>query len=316
MSEIIELPMNDERHIELGRRAFEEEAYDSACQHFEAAYNLKQTITANQLLVQSLMASNLPEEALLVADELKGDYLENESLFNDYIHVLLSNDFFIQAEKYLMIKKESDWQLSKLRDTCDLVSDYFLTMTPQKAKERESQLLDIANQKVFNQLASLKAVERLPKKLYVQLVTSVLKDKEVSLIARQGILLNLVTLEVTEALTFFDIEGEKHLFSELTPGVFAVEEQLKLQLLMALEMSLDFEAADLVGQIEKELMLHLKLLFPFSEAFIKEPELWVEQVLMQYLGLELTKEYDKRAIDSQRATLDLIQEELLALHFS
>ncbi|QIL45623.1 hypothetical protein G7081_00240 [Vagococcus coleopterorum] len=314
MSGTIEFPMNYQRYLELSREALAEEQFETACEQAEAAYNMEQTIEANALLVQCLQQLDQKGEALLVADEMKQDYLADEALFSVYLELLIANEFFIEAEKQLIRKEPTDWSLSELKKKVVLASEHFLVFQEKKQVERVAMVAGLAGKGALAQLASLKEVEGLPKSLYVETTKPLLMNPDISLVARQGILLTLTQLAAVPNVSFLDIAGVAQEVSlEKMKAYGLQEEMLRKRVLGELQAALADEAPELAAQLVNEINMQFQLLYPFAHHHIQDQELWVEQILSKYLGLGFTKDFEQEMVESQEKTLDLIQAELIKL---
>ncbi len=99
MGDITQFPDQYDRLIRMGKVALNQQNWQQACDHFEAAYQLEQTLSANLLWSSALIEAGDPQTALTIVEEQQADYLQQTDLVRFYLALLLNNHRFITANQ-------------------------------------------------------------------------------------------------------------------------------------------------------------------------------------------------------------------------
>lgn len=310
MGNIVEMPDNYQRLLTLGKEALAEGDYHVAQINFEEAYNLEQTSEGNFFYVKSLLALGNVQESFSVANERLSDYLTDQEKWPTYCQLLLGTEQFIQLEKQLAEKKKLGWETKSVEKLRDTAVDYFNALSAQVKRERLMLAKELAGSPVISQLQKARQLERLPQSDYLTSVVELLKNPQVSLIVRQGMLQNLIDMEVIEEVEVIDLHNTRRLLNLGKSVVTQEEQQLKVDVRTILKERLAFEQTDLRTLILREWEMHYQLMTPFATQWVIDSELWVDQMLASYLGEASVHSVGNDTWDLQAKTLECLRKEL------
>ena len=313
MGDRIEFPKNFEGYMTMAKDAEETGKKDEALTLYEEAYNLQPDFEANTKIVNLLMAEGKFQEALGICEEMLQGYFEEDELFETYIKLLLGNQEFIKSRK--MIKKNrtriaNEDELLRLVSTSE---EQYSMFNPDKITAYKAEGRDIKVQPFYQQMGTLKLLEKLPKADYIDVVKELLINDELPLLLRQSLLESVVAICTAEEYEIITIFGEQCTvdISELTaPG----EQTTYLQAKELLSKQLEEYEEVFQTQMMEELRVNFSVMYPFADAWITDVSLWVKQLLASYLEVEFTEEEQtSEAFDKNKELLELIQKELVKI---
>lgn len=314
MTKTIQFPDNYQRYLEIGKEALLEGHIQVAKENFESAYNLEQTLEANQFLVKTYMKLDGFNEAQFIADELAVRYIADEATFPIYIEVLLATNQFVKVSQLLVRKKNLNWQVSDLEKKYQLASDYYMTFHVNEQEEMLKNITNISQYSVIRQLAILKELERFPVLFYKTQGIPLLKDAKLPLVVRQGLLMEIMKLQLSDTVILLDLFGNERVISV---NDFSIMNSLEIEALAQvkshIESELEFESPEIRDQLIKEASMHFQMMFPFAHEFISDCAMWSEQFLARYLGKIIKNSKDADSFSEQETILELIQSELMKL---
>ncbi|MDF0479397.1 hypothetical protein OL233_03765 [Vagococcus sp. PNs007] len=313
MGDRIEFPKNFEGYMKMAQDAEATGENEEALTLYEEAYDLQPDFLANTKIVKLLMAEGKFQEALGVCEEMLQGYFEEEELFMTYIQLLLGNQEFIKSRK--MIKKnrsriKNEEELLRLVDTSE---EQYAMFNPEKIKAYKAEGREIKVQPFYQQMGTLKLLEKLPKNDYIDVVKELLVNDELPLLLRQSLLESVVAICISEEYEIINIYGERCVvaISEIpSPG----EQRTYLEAKEVLEKKLEEYEDVFQTQMLEELRVNFSVMYPFADTWLTDVSLWVKQLLSNYLEVEFTEEeQNSEAFDKNKELLELIQKELVKI---
>ena len=296
---MLEMPDLFERHMTLGELAFIQEDYETARDHFEEAYELKDEISANVGLAKSFIQLKLFEEAYGIISEKKAFYLKEAAFHESYFHTLLQLNYFFEIELFLLHAKTTN--LEDFQKAYEIAKDYHLLIYKEKFNKIEEELSQLGKVPPVEQGIVLKQLIYLPKEIVAKLARKLLIEEEVTIFSRSELARQLVELQLKETFTILTFKGE------LKP--FVPKEMLSLnqmyQSSVVLKEITDYFAQNnpsLEREVTRQVKLHMGCLYPFTIDVMKPSESWVASYLKQYQGI--TSELDLSPVFKVQERLD------------
>lgn len=278
--DLLSFPQNFEGHLRLGKNFLLEGKTSEAISHFEAAYDEKDSLAANQWLVEALTKENRYQEALKIANEKRRDYLTDSRLLDKYLELLLGTQQLITcriiAARYL---KEAG-KIAIIEQRVEEVEKFLSTYQSQKLNAKIERLGSV-QPKAYELNSFLTELETLPLAPYLSLTKKILGDPHYPLLLRTLLLEKLVYLAIHEEVMIVDFEGQE---GWVAPSTLKPIEQQKifLKVIKFIKFILADVADEQQDQLMQEQQLYFNCLYPFAEQWIKSEERWVQACLFPY----------------------------------
>lgn len=313
MGDRIEFPKNFEGYMKMAQDAEAIGKNEEALPLYEEAYDLQPDFLANTKIVKLLMAEGKFQDALGVCEEMLQGYFEEEELFMTYIQLLLGNQEFIKSRK--MIKKnrsriKNEEELLRLVNTSE---EQYAMFNPEKIKAYKSEGREIKVQPFYQQMGTLKLLEKLPKDDYIDVVKELLVNDELPLLLRQSLLESVFSICTAEEYEIINIYGE-HCTVSVNEMTSPSEQHVYLEAKDILEKKIEEYEDVFQTQMMEELRVNFSVMYPFADKWLTDVSLWVKQLLSNYLEVEFTEEEQMSdAFEKNKELLELIQKELVKI---
>ncbi|WEG73825.1 hypothetical protein [Vagococcus intermedius] len=311
MGERIEFSNNFEGYLALGKQAFNDGQYKVATENLEAAYNLKPDFEANYGLVKSLLAQNKSLEAEKIATEMQTEYLADSDFLKVYLQALLSNQKFIHCHKLVHLSPITPQEKNDLIRFVGFSEENARQFLQASLADRVKAGLNLGECSFMKALEVISELEKVPFKEYADVATTVIHEKQVSLLLSQLLIESLVAIDYKERVIVPDIFGgtQKLKLAELEPiGTTAIYQQCMTELMRELGAT----DSEMAGQLQQALHVQMVLIYPKGQELISDASLWVKLFVASYLGQEIkVADTQKEMMTSMRKVQQLIQNELL-----
>lgn len=315
MGKKIEFPKNIAIYTNKALKSLQSNNYEEAISYLKKAYTIKDDESINVLLVSALFQNDRIREALEMAEEKKAFYENNERRLLVYVELLLANNNFLKAQKYIDENSkgaDSPYYETWLKLDQELYLKRKETERQQREKEEVSlkQLFSLASVSHEEQFNIISQADRLSTQQLQKVSPSVFNNPYVHPLAKSSLLSILIERKDTKEYSYSWFEETKVIVpSQITP----FDKHETVLTLHEIARQVYEQNPSLFELVKNELKFILLMLFPFIEEVItkgKEKE-WVLAIGERVEGSapnELqTSQSDKEIINKW---INKIQEEM------
>lgn len=289
MGDITQFPDQYDRLIRMGKVALNQQNWQQACDHFEAAYQLEQTLSANLLWASALIEAGDPQIALTIVEEQQADYLQQTDLVRFYLALLLNNHRFITANQVWEALRHATIapQVIKTLRMMITAAELEYQANHQAAIQKEAEgLYNLTAHPLAEQLAMLTQAEQLPRNVYVTSITPILTNPYSHAFVKTTVIETLVQLNIEQLVTMQWFEQTK---TFVPADIQLMEESPTFNaVLAALNEQLATEDLILLAQVMADVEMGFAYLYPFEAEIMYNPTEWAQAWLKQLLGSDYT----------------------------
>ncbi|MBZ1505293.1 hypothetical protein [Latilactobacillus curvatus] len=289
MGDITQFPDQYDRLIRMGKVALNQQNWQQACDHFEAAYQLEQTLSANLLWASALIEAGDPQTALTIVEEQQADYLQQTDLVRFYLALLLNNHRFITANQVWEALRHATIapQVIKTLRMMITAAELEYQANHQAAIQKQAEgLYNLTAHPLAEQLAMLTQAEQLPRNVYVTSITPILTNPYSHAFVKTTVIETLVQLNIEQLVTMQWFEQTK---TFVPADIQLMEESPTFNaVLAALNEQLATEDPILLAQVMADVEMGFAYLYPFEAEIMYNPTEWAQAWLKQLLGSDYT----------------------------
>lgn len=289
MGDITQFPDQYDRLIRMGKVALNQQNWQQACDHFEAAYQLEQTLSANLLWASALIEAGDPQTALTIVEEQQADYLQQTDLVRFYLALLLNNHRFITANQVWEALRHATIapQVIKTLRMMITAAELEYQANHQAAIQKQAEgLYNLTAHPLAEQLAMLTQAEQLPRNVYVTSITPILTNPYSHAFVKTTVIETLVQLNIEQLVTMQWFEQTK---TFVPADIQLMEESPTFNaVLAALNEQLATEDPILLAQVMADVEMGFAYLYPFEAEIMYNPTEWAQAWLKQLLGPDYT----------------------------
>ena len=289
MGDITQFPDQYDRLIRMGKVALNQQNWQQACDHFEAAYQLEQTLSANLLWASALIEAGDPQTALTIVEEQQADYLQQTDLVRFYLALLLNNHRFITANQVWEALRHATIapQVIKTLRIMITAAELEYQANHQAAIQKQAEgLYNLTAHPLAEQLAMLTQAEQLPRNVYVTSITPILTNPYSHAFVKTTVIETLVQLNIEQLVTMQWFEQTK---TFVPADIQLMEESPTFNaVLAALNEQLATEDPTLLAQVMVDVEMGFAYLYPFEAEIMYNPTEWTQAWLKQLLGPDYT----------------------------
>lgn len=289
MGDITQFPDQHDRLIRMGKVALNQQNWQQACDHFEAAYQLEQTLSANLLWASALIEAGDPQTALTIVEEQQADYLQQTDLVRFYLALLLNNHRFITANQVWEALRHATIapQVIKTLRMMITAAELEYQANHQAAIQKQAEgLYNLTAHPLAEQLAMLTQAEQLPRNVYVTSITPILTNPYSHAFVKTTVIETLVQLNIEQLVTMQWFEQTK---TFVPADIQLMEESPTFNaVLAALNEQLATEDLILLAQVMADVEMGFAYLYPFEAEIMYNPTEWAQAWLKQLLGSDYT----------------------------
>lgn len=289
MGDITQFPDQYDRLIRMGKVALNQQNWQQACDHFEAAYQLEQTLSANLLWASALIEAGDPQIALTIVEEQQADYLQQTDLVRFYLALLLNNHRFITANQVWEALRHATIapQVIKTLRMMITAAELEYQANHQAAIQKQAEgLYNLTAHPLAEQLAMLTQAEQLPRNVYVTSITPILTNPYSHAFVKTTVIETLVQLNIEQLVTMQWFEQTK---TFVPADIQLMEESPTFNaVLAALNEQLATEDPILLAQVMADVEMGFAYLYPFEAEIMYNPTEWAQAWLKQLLGSDYT----------------------------
>ncbi|WP_413525959.1 hypothetical protein [Latilactobacillus curvatus] len=289
MGDITQFPDQYDRLIRMGKVALNQQNWQQACDHFEAAYQLEQTLSANLLWASALIEAGDPQTALTIVEEQQADYLQQTDLVRFYLALLLNNHRFITANQVWEALRHATIapQVIKTLRMMITAAELEYQANHQAAIQKQAEgLYNLTAHPLAGQLAMLTQAEQLPRNVYVTSITPILTNPYSHAFVKTTVIETLVQLNIEQLVTMQWFEQTK---TFVPADIQLMEESPTFNaVLAALNEQLATEDPILLAQVMADVEMGFAYLYPFEAEIMYNPTEWAQAWLKQLLGSDYT----------------------------
>lgn len=289
MGDITQFPDQYDRLIRMGKVALNQQNWQQACDHFEAAYQLEQTLSANLLWASALIEAGDPQTALTIVEEQQADYLQQTDLVRFYLALLLNNHRFITANQVWEALRHATIapQVIKTLRMMITAAELEYQANHQAAIQKQAEgLYNLTAHPSAEQLAMLTQAEQLPRNVYVTSITPILTNPYSHAFVKTTVIETLVQLNIEQLVTMQWFEQTK---TFVPADIQLMEESPTFNaVLAALNEQLATEDPILLAQVMADVEMGFAYLYPFEAEIMYNPTEWAQAWLKQLLGSDYT----------------------------
>lgn len=315
MGKKIEFPKNYAIYTSKALKLLQSSQYDEAILFLKKAYAIKDEESINVLLVSALFQNGQLREALETAEEKKSFYEGNERRLLVYVELLLANNNFLQAQKYIdeyTKNMNSSFYETWMKLDHELYLKRKETGQMQKAKEEVvvKHLFSLASVSNEEQFKIINQAENLSTLNLQKVAPSVFNNPYVHPLAKSSLLALLIDRKDSTHYSYNWFGKTKMIVpSQLVP----FDDTEKVQNLLKKTQQFFYQNPSLCELVMSELKLILLLLFPFIDDVIsnKREEEWV-LVVAEMINGPLDNHYEVSLSDKEYITswIQRIHEEM------
>lgn len=289
MGDITQFPDQYDRLIWMGKVALNQQNWQQACDHFEAAYQLEQTLSANLLWASALIEAGDPQTALTIVEEQQADYLQQTDLVRFYLALLLNNHRFITANQVWEALRHATIapQVIKTLRMMITAAELEYQANHQAAIQKQAEgFYNLTAHPLAEQLAMLTQAEQLPRNVYVTSITPILTNPYSHAFVKTTVIETLVQLNIEQLVTMQWFEQTK---TFVPADIQLMEESPTFNaVLAALNEQLATEDPILLAQVMADVEMGFAYLYPFEAEIMYNPTEWAQAWLKQLLGSDYT----------------------------
>lgn len=297
----IPFPKNYERFIELAQEAIQKEQPALALDYFKQAYCIQQDFSLNYLLVCLYLDLSQEEQALLLAAEMKEQYLTTFEYIEFYVQLLLKNHLFVQAhlivnERILMERTGEMRLLVFMKNTIRQLEQAYKRAVKEQNRLVEEELSRLGEFRYCEQLRIVKKETSLTQGDFVAISKANLVDQRVHPYVRSLVLEGFVGLHVNEEIHYLWRDGKRRTIVPTRVGT-SDESASYQRMLLFLEKELFSKNPILLADVLEEIRRHTLLLYPLADQIIDDPVLWAIGYMCQDEGV---KQYILRSEEQEK----------------
>ncbi|MCT3528662.1 hypothetical protein EFR49_03810 [Latilactobacillus curvatus] len=289
MGDITQFPDQYDRLIRMGKVALNQQNWQQACDHFEAAYQLEQTLSANLLWASALIEAGDPQTALTIVEEQQADYLQQTDLVRFYLALLLNNHRFITANQVWEALRHATIapQVIKTLRMMITAAELEYQANHQAAIQKQAEgLYNLTAHPLAEQLAMLTQAEQLPRNVYVTSIAPILTNPYSHAFVKTTVIETLVQLNIEQLVTMQWFEQTK---TFVPADIQLMEESPTFNaVLAALNEQLATKDPTLLAQVMVDVEMGFAYLYPFEAEIMYNPTEWAQAWLKQLLGPDYT----------------------------
>lgn len=315
MGKKIEFPKNYAIYTNKALKSLQSSDYEKAIFYLKKAYAIKNEESMNVLLVSSLFQNGQIREALETAEEKKSFYEGNERRLLVYVELLLANNNFLQAQKYIddySKRTDSPYHETWVKLDQELYKKRKETGQIQKEKEEVivKYLFSLASVTNEEQFKLMNQADQLSTQNLQKVSTSVFNNPYVHPLAKSTLLSILIERKDSTHYSYSWFGKTKMI---VPSHIMAFDKNEKVQRLIAITNQFFQQNPSLCELVMSELKLILLLLFPFIDDVIsnEKEEEWV-LVIADMLDGPLDNHYNVNHSDKEYiiSWIEKVQEEL------
>ena len=307
--DLIPMPNLYDNHVRIGKEASSKGEYEIASEHFEAAYDLKDTFEANFLWSESLYALKDFRKSYEVLRERESEYTGYPEALDHYFNVLLKQHYHVKLEALLASLSKEEEPL--YRERYQHVLDYLEVMEKPRIEERIQQVSGIVTASPREQVQRVKAAEKLPKVYLEALCVELLLSTQV---------LGMVKAQLIDYLSSM---GSERVYDvcDITDNIRRVKPKALLSLNKATRSNpvyqqvltrVEQEEPNLYEGIKGVIRLHVGCLYPFDKELMQPTDQWVSSYLVPY-GIGSEGGNFEENMDGVMMIQGLVDEEVMGL---
>ncbi len=286
--------------VKQGHLEFDHNNFHQAASYFEMAYDKKQELDLNRILVGTLYEDQQFSLANVYLEDFLDDYLNTEELFKLAINVLLKNQNFIYAREMTNFS-DPRWQNWAI----DEISNQELSTRSQMSATQKTLMQSfyhLSDGNFAKQRSRFESSFKLPLHEWWSGVKFLLLDPYINPLIRSSLIETAQKLVIDEKVDFYWIDKKIYQVnpSKLKP-LLQVDEYIKLKKMLDDELGSDDPLAG--EMLTANLRMQTSILYPKISAGIFELRNWIDEMINQYQGADKIS----RMSDKQRKIFEQIE---------
>ncbi|GEQ32682.1 tetratricopeptide repeat protein [Marinilactibacillus psychrotolerans] len=308
MGEKIEFPNNYSMYLKNAEIQLKKNEPIKALHYIELAYAINKELNINAFYVSVLVQLERYEEALEIFEDFKEINIKKIEHLSLYVHLLIKNQRFIQAEAFLaqlkdtgQIAKKELMHMEKLLEKELQIEEQQRMHKKNELKKKLFALSDLAREE---QLKIVDEVNLLSSDELARAIPFVMNNPFVDSLAKSFYLQNLVSLNVD--INFeFETLGISRSINPAKLNTFN-EEPMVVEINRQLDIQLEKNPSMLMS-IKPELNFHLLKMYPFAMEIVDNPIRWVELYIYRYSHESEEFNYDLEFSSSEKKMMEWIK---------
>ncbi|MFT8878638.1 MAG: hypothetical protein ABF913_03635 [Oenococcus sp.] len=286
--------------VQQGQLEFDHQNFHQAASFFGMAYNQKQEIDLNRILVGTLYEDQQFSLANVYLQDFLDDYLNTERLFKLAINVLLKNQNFIYAREMAGFA-DPIWAAAAI-EQIENEERIIRTQMAVTQKELVQSFYHLSDGDFAKQRQRFESSFKLPLHEWWSGSKFLLLDPYINPLIRSSLIETAQKLQIDEKVDFYWID---HKIYQVNPSkikpLLALPEYTKLKKRLDEELGADDPIAN--DMLTSNLRMQTSLLYPKISAGIFEGDYWIDEMINQYQGADRLS----RMSDSQRKIFDQVE---------
>ncbi|MDF8367888.1 hypothetical protein [Weissella paramesenteroides] len=257
------------------------------------AYQLRQTVEVNHLLVTTLIAQGQYQEAQIIADEYLTSYAKEEQSAKTYLNLALHNHYFLNAWEFLT------WLPERLQDKFRFMvvekEDHYRLNQEKTIQTIARQFYHLSDGDMIEQQKRLLAANKLPLSEYEIGAKFVLRDPFLSQISRTTVLDELRRVKTSDSVEFMDLKGNLNTYipAELKS---LEQDQTYVNILKELDKYTKKLGPDMVHGLREQVHLLLMIAYPQLSIIVQDVTSWVAGLVAETFEYAMPDEPDDQVI--------------------
>ncbi|KGO31547.1 hypothetical protein Q757_06580 [Oenococcus alcoholitolerans] len=250
---------------------------------FEMAYDQKQELDLNRILVGTLYEDQQYSLANMYLQDYLDDYLNSYDLFNLALNVLLKNQNFIYARE-MIVFADPQWQDQATKRVLEEEKNIRVEMAATQRTLAQS-FYHLSDGDFRVQRERFENSFKLPLEEWWQGAKFLLLDPYINPLIRATLIETAQKLRINESVEYYWLDNKPYRINPAELGSLSDDPfYRKMKDILDRELGSDDPVAN--ENLAANLRMQASLLYPRIGVDIKDPELWIDDMINQYHGIK------------------------------
>lgn len=275
--------------IRKANQAATDDDWLTASKDYQQAYSIEASPQVNKNYVLSLYKTRQFVKAEKIGMEYPENYLAEVNSFYFFLTILLLNNSYILAHKFIALANPS-WQAIAKQRTAE-AEQLSRDTTGQTLLSLTRQFRNIAESSLPEQNKLLEKANQLPLKEYLTTAKYLLVNPDTNQFLRVSLLETLKAVDLQESLEFIWLDHQKYqVIANQLPQIEEIEEYQQVMTFVRESFDSRLDAKQIIDSIK----LQLRLMYPYLDRVLTDPIAYAKNGFSQQLGIKEVAEPDQQ----------------------